>query len=170
MRRLPFVALFTLAAAPALAGEAADVAREMRLPVPVVENVFASVDAYVASAQGPANRLMAGALKEVTLKAVRSRLGNLDDSGPGKTSEASTDEGAATYKAQIRTTRRDSSESGECVDNTVTVTSSEAPPVVKDGSFVFDTAHPRVTATTWPLVFCRVRAANGDFGPWTLGR
>lgn len=170
MRRLLPVALFTLAAVPALAGETADVAREMRLPVPVVDAVFANVDAFVAAPQGPANRLMAGALKEVTLKAVRSRLSNLDDSAPGKSSEASADNGDSTYKASVRTTRRDSSESGECVDNTVTITSAEAPPVVKDGAFAFDTAHPRVSSTSWQLGFCRVRSAGGEFGPWTLGR
>lgn len=170
MRRLSLAALMLAAATPALAAETADVAREMRLPVPVVESVFANVEAYVNSAQGPANRLMSGVLKEVTLKAVKARLGNLDDSGPGKASEYSSDEHNATYKASVRTTRRESSETAECVDNSVTVTSAEAPPLVKDGAFTFDTAHPRVTSTSWPLTFCRSRTGSGDFGPWGLGR
>lgn len=169
MRRLSLAVLMLAAATPALAAESADVAREMRLPVTVVESVFANVDAYVASAQGPANRLMSGVLKEVTLKAAKARLSDLDDSSPGKTSEYSSDDRNATYKASVRTTRRDSSENGECVDNTVTVTSTEPPPVVKDGTFAFDTAHPRVTSTSWPLTFCRGRTGSGEFGPWSLG-
>lgn len=170
MRRLLAVSLLCVAATPALAGEAADVAREMRLPVAVVEDVFAQVDAYAASAEGPANRLMTGVLKEVTLKAVKSRLGNLDDAGPGKASEYSSEERNAVYKAVVRTTRRDSSEAGECVENKVTVSASEALPSVKDGAFTFDTAHPRTTSAGWPITFCRTRTGSGDFSPWALGR
>lgn len=169
MRRLLACSLLILAASPALAGEAADVAREMRLPPTVVEDVFTQVEAYAASAEGPANRLMTGVLKEVALKAVKSRLGNLDDAGPGKASESSAEERNAVYKAVVRTTRRDSSEAGECVENKVTLTSSEALPVVKDGAFTFDAAHPRTTSHTWPLSFCRTRV-GGDFGEWKLSR
>lgn len=169
MRRLLAVSLLCVAAAPALASEAADVAREMRLPVAVVEDVFAQVDAYAASAEGPANRLMTGVLKEVTLKAVKSRLGNLDDANPGKASEYSSEERNAVYKAVVRTTRRDSSEAGECVENKVTVSASEALPSVKDGAFTFDTAHPRTTSANWPLSFCRTRVGS-DFTEWKLSR
>ncbi|MGE5476327.1 MAG: hypothetical protein ACM3Q1_06710 [Bacteroidales bacterium] len=169
MRRLlPFV-LVALAPLPAFASEAADVAREMRLPVPVVEDVFANIDAYADSANGPANRLMTGVLKDVTLRAVKSRLGGLDDAGPGKASEYSSEERNAVYKAVVRTTRRDSSEAGECVENKVTVTSSEALPVVKDGAFTFDAAHPRTTSASWPISFCRTRAGS-EFGEWKLSR
>lgn len=168
VRPLPLV-LLTLAAAPALAGEAADVAREMRLPTPVAEDVFAQVDTYAASADGPANRLMTGVLKEVALKAIKSRLGSLDDTGPGKASEYSAEERNAVYKAVVRTTRRDSSETGECVENKVTLSSSEALPVVKDGTFTFDTAHPRTTSHSWPLTFCRTNSGSG-YSDWKLGR
>jgi hypothetical protein len=159
-----------LGAAPALAGDAADVAREMRLPASVVEDVFAQVDAYAAAAESPANRLMTGVLKEVTLKAVKSRLGSLDDTGPGKASEYSAEERNAVYKAVVRTTRRDSSEAGECVENKAVLTSTEAVPVVKDGSFTFDSAHPRVTSHAWAMTFCRNRVAGGDFSDWKLSK
>lgn len=152
------------------ASEASDVARETRLPLAVVENVFANVDAYATSADAPANRLMTGVLKEVALKAMKSRLGSLDDSGPGKASDASAEEGHGTYKANVRTTRRDSTETGECVENRATIGSAEALPVVKDGSFTFDAAHPRVTSYSWTVTFCRARANGGDFSDWQLTR
>ncbi len=154
----------------AFASDASDVAREMRLPLAVVEDVFANVDTYARSPDAPANGLMTGTLKEVALKAVKSRLGNLDDSGPGKASEASADERHSTYKASVRTTRRDASEASECVENKATVSSGEAIPVVKDGAFTFDTAHPRITSYSWPLTFCRTRSAGGDFSEWKLAK
>lgn len=155
---------------PALASDASDVAREMRLPVPVVEDVFANVDAYTVSPDGPSNRLMTGVLKELALKAMRSRLGSLDDSGPGKTSDASSEESHAVYKASIRTTRRDDTEARQCVENRVNLSASEALPIVKDGSFTFDTAHPRATGYAWTVTFCRVRTGSGDFSDWQLAR
>ncbi|HTH16781.1 MAG TPA: hypothetical protein VL974_09025 [Magnetospirillum sp.] len=157
-----------LANASALASDASDVAREMRLPVAVVEDAFANVDAYANSPEGPANRLATGVLKELALKAFKNRLGNLDDSGPGKGSDASAEERNAVYKANVRTTRRDATEASECAENKVTVSSSEALPVVKDGSFTFDAAHPRITSRSWTATFCRARTAGGDFGEWKL--
>ncbi|MCR6629841.1 MAG: hypothetical protein NVV74_07190 [Magnetospirillum sp.] len=164
------ILLLSASTLPASASEVGDVAREMRLPAPVVEAVFANVDAYALSADGPANRLMTGVLKEAALKAVKSRLGGLDDAGPGKASEYSAEERNATYKAVVRTTRRDSTEAGECVENKVSLTSTEALPVVKDGAFTFDGAHPRTTGYSWPLTFCRSRTTGGDFSDWTLAR
>lgn len=166
------LALFALplAGGAALAGDASDVAREMRVPVAVAEDVFANVDAYVNGPEGPANRLATGQLKELALKAFKNRLGNLDDSGPGKASEASSEERNATYKAVVRTTRRDSTEASECAENKATISAAEALPVVKDGAFTFDTAHPRITSHSWTATFCRARTAGGDFGDWKLTR
>lgn len=161
------VGLALLAAAPsAFASDASDVAREMKLPVPVVESTFTAIDAFFAAPNGPANRLASGTVKEMTLKAIRSRMNNLDDSVPGKISDASVEEKNAVYRAVVRTTRHDTTEARECVDNTVTVTGSEGVPVVKDGSFTFDTAHPRASSTSWGLSFCRTPNAGGGYSEW----
>ena len=166
IKTLALPTLCLLAALPALANEASDVARETKLPVPVVESTMANVDSFFASQAAPSNRMVSGVLKEITLKAIRNRMGGLEDSVPGKASEASAEEKNAVYKAQIRTTRHETTETRECVDNKVTLTGSEAVPVVKDGAFIFDTAHPRVTSTSWDVTFCRVPAAGGGYSDW----
>jgi hypothetical protein len=166
IKTLALTAFGLMAALPALASEASDVARETKLPVPVVEATMANVDAFFASPAAPSNRMVSGVLKEITLKAIRNRMGGLEDSVPGKASEASAEEKNAVYKAQIRTTRHETTETRECVDNKVTLTGSEAVPVVKDGAFIFDTAHPRVTSTSWDVTFCRSPAAGGGYSDW----
>jgi len=166
IKTLALTALGLMAALPALASEASDVARETKLPVAVVESTIANVDAFFASPAAPSNRMTSGILKEITLKAIRNRMGNLEDSVPGKASDNSAEEKNAVYKAQVRTTRHETTETRECVDNKVTLTGSEAVPVIKDGSFIFDTAHPRVTTTSWDVTFCRLPAAGGGFSDW----
>lgn len=157
--------VLTLAGA-ARAGDAADIAREMKLPVPVVETTLANVDAFYASASGPANRLTSGVVKDLALKAIRHRMGNLEDSVPGKASESTAEEKNGIYKAVVKTTRHETTETRECVDNRVILTSSEALPVVKDGAFGFDTARPRVASHTWDLGFCRTPSSGGGFSDW----
>ena len=151
---------------PALASDASDVARETKLPVAVVETTIANVDAFFASSSGPSNRMVSGVVKETTLKAIRNRVANLEDSVPGKASEAGAEEKNASYKAVVRTTRHETTETRECVDNKVVLTGSEAVPAIKDGAFIFDTAHPRVTTTSWDVTFCRAPVAGGGFSEW----
>ena len=164
--------VFGLAAAviarPSLASDASDVARETKLPVPVVETTIANVDDFFASAGAPSNRMVSGVFKELALKAIRNRLGNLEDSVPGKASEAAAEDKNATYKVAVRSTRHETTETNECVDNRVTLTGSEGVPVVKDGAFIFDLAHPRVTSTSWDVTFCRTPAAGGGYSDWAL--
>lgn len=157
-----------LAAGPAFASDVSDIAREMSLPTAVVEDAIAHVNAYYGSPDAPMNRMTIGVVKKLTLRAMRSRIGNLEDSTPGKMSEDSSDEYNGTYRAQIRTTRHDTSEASECVENRVTLTSSEATPSVRDGGFTFDSTHPRQTQYNWTATFCRIPGAGGTFGPWTL--
>ena len=159
--------MLTAAAVAALADDAADVAREHRMPAPVVENVFTAVDAFFASPQAPANHLTSGLFKQLTLKAVRDRMAGLDDAQPGAVSETSDEESNATYRASVRTTRHDSSETRECVENRVQLSGSEGVPSIKDGSFIFDTVHPRVTNWGWTMTFCRT-VANGTRSDWQL--
>lgn len=155
--------------AAAHASDVSDVAREMKLPVPVVDMVFRTVDGFYASADAPANRLSSGTMKELTLKAVKSRLGNMEDSQPGKSNESSAEERNAVYKAQVKTTRHETSESGECVDNTVTLIASEAQPVVRDGQFGFDSARPKVSSAAWKMTFCRSPINGGtDYSDWQV--
>jgi hypothetical protein len=151
---------------PALASDASDVAREMKLPVSVVETTFASVDAFFAQPAGPANRMMSGVVKELALKAIRARMGGLEDAVPGKASDASAEERNASYKVQVRTTRHETTETRECVDNKVAITASEGVPAIKDGAFVFDTAHPRQSSFGWDVTFCRAPLAGGGFSDW----
>lgn len=159
-------AALALTAGAALAGEAADIAREMKLPASVVETALANVDAFYGSASAPANRLTSGVVKELALKAIRHRMGNLEDSVPGKASESAAEEKNGTYKAVVKTTRHETTETRECVDNRVTLTSSEALPVIRDGAFTFDTARPRVATHTWDLSFCRTPNSGGGFSDW----
>ena len=157
-----------LTAPPALASDASDVARETKLPVPVVETTIANVDSFFTSAGAPSNHMVSGVFKELALKAIRNRLGNLEESMPGNASEASAEEKNATYKAAVRTTRHETTETRECVDNRVTLTASEGVPVVKDGAVVSDLTHPRVTTTAWDVTFCRIPAVGGGYSEWSL--
>lgn len=161
-------ALAALAAIPAWASDVSDVAREMKLPAPVVESTLAKVDAFFAQPGGPANQQASGVVKELALKAIRARMGGLEDSVPGKASDAAAEERNATYKAQVRTTRHETTEIRECVDNKVTLSAAEAMPAIKDGSFVFDQAHPRLASTAWDITFCRTPNAGGGFSDWSL--
>ena len=160
--------LAALAVRPVLAGDASDVARETKLPQPVVETTIANVDAFFASAGAPSNHMVSSLFKQLTHKAIRDLIGKLEDRMPGKISEASAEEKNATYKAVVRSTRHDTTETRECVDNVVTLTGSEGVPVVKDGAFIVDLTHPRVTTTSWNVTFCRTPAAGGGYSDWAL--
>ncbi len=164
------LAALLLAAGPgiAYAGDAGDVAAETKLPVAVVENIFTNVDAFFASPGAPSNRMTSGVFTDLTLKAVGNRMGALEDAAPGKVSNSSDEESNATYRAAVRTTSHDTSETSECVGNTVSLTASEGVPTIKDGSFVFDTAHPRVSTWGWTMTFCRTPIASGGHSAWTL--
>jgi hypothetical protein len=162
------VVLFAAGSGIARAGDSGDVAAETKLPVAVVENVFTNVDAFFASADAPSNRLTSGIFKDITLKAVRGRMGALDDAQPGKVSESSDEEANATYRAAVRTTSHDTSETSECVANKVSLAASEGVPAIKDGTFVFDNAHPRVSSWGWTMTFCRTPTGNGGHSAWTL--
>jgi len=157
---------FCLFSVAAQAGDAGDIARTVKLPQPVVESVLSNVDAYFASANAPGNQLMSGAVKTVALKAVKSQISNLDDGTPGKSADATDEEKNATYKAVVRISQRNTSESSDCVENKVTLTSAEAVPVVKDGAFTFDAVHPRATGWEWKLTFCRTAGSDGAYGEW----
>jgi len=160
--------LAVAAVAPALASDASDVAREQRLPVPAVEAVFANVDTFFEGPAAPANRLMSGVVKEQVLKALRHRVANLEDAVPGKASDSAFEDRGATYRAQVRTTRHETTEASECVDNKVTVTATEAVPAVKEGAFVFDATHPRSSTTAWDIRFCRTPLPSGGWADWAL--
>lgn len=151
----------------ASANDASDVAREQKLPTAVVESVFQNIDAFFASPDAPGNRMTSGLFKEMAIKAVKNRMASLEDSGPGKASDASADEKNAVYKVTIKTTRHETTETGECVDNKVTASGSEGVPIVKEGIFTFDVAHPKVSSHSWPMSFCRI-PVNGGFTDWQL--
>ena len=170
MRNASLVAASLLVLVPACvrADEAADIARVAKLPVPVVDNVLKNIDAFLASADAPYNRLVSGQFKDQTLKAVKARLGSLDDAAPGKSNETGFEERNATYRISVRTTSHNASETKECVDNKVTLTANEAVPAVKDGQFTFDNVHPHTTNWSWGITFCRAAASNGEFGEWQL--
>jgi hypothetical protein len=68
----------------------------------------------------------------------------------------------------VRTSRHDTSETSDCVENKVALVSSEGQPMVKDGAFGFDLVHPRVTTWGWTLTFCRTASGNGKFSDWQL--
>lgn len=150
----------------ALADDAADIARVSKIPAPVAGSVLSNVDAYFASASGPANHMMSGVVKGLALKVIKNHMDSLDDAAPGKSTDASDEEKNATYKAAIRVSRRDTSESSDCVENKITLTASEGVPAVKDGAFVFDMVHPHVTGWEWKLTFCRTPTSGGDFSEW----
>ena len=161
-------ALIATNIAAAQADDSADVAREAKVPVAVVDNVLSNVDAFFASPDAPANRMTSGVIKELALKTIKSRLSNLSDATPGKALENSVDDRNATYRVAVRTTRHDVSEASDCVENKVAVTASEGVPVVKDGAFTFDMVHPRLAKWEWALTFCRAPIGNGDFSDWKL--
>jgi len=167
---LPLTAVLAVLAAPALASDASDVAREVRLSVPVVETTFAQVDAFYAAPNGPANRLTSGLVKDLSLKAIRNRVSNLEDSVPGKVSETSAEEKHSTYRVAVRTTRHETTEAQDCVDNRVTVTVSEELPAIKDGTFTFDGVHPKISTQSWDIGFCRSPLAGGGWSDWTPGK
>ncbi|MEO5374142.1 MAG: hypothetical protein H7840_07645 [Alphaproteobacteria bacterium] len=153
----------------ASANDASDVAREQKVPVAVVESVFQNIDAFFASQNAPSNRMTSGLFKEMAVKAAKSRIASLEDSGPGKASDASSEEKNATYKVTIKTTRHETTETGECVDNKITASASEGVPVVKEGVFTFDIAHPKVTSHSWSMSFCRTPVNGGtSFTEWQL--
>lgn len=164
---LPLTAVLAVLAVPALASDASDVAREAKLPVAVVETTFAQVDSFYAAPNGPANRLTSGVVKDLALKAIRNRVSNLEDSGPGKSSEASAEEKHSTYRVVARTTRHETTEAQDCVDNRVTITVSEELPAIKDGAFTFDSVHPKISTQSWDIGFCRSPMAGGGWSDWT---
>ncbi|CCG42530.1 hypothetical protein [Magnetospirillum molischianum] len=164
---LPLTAVFAVLAVPALASDVADVAREAKLPVAVVETTFANIDAFYAAPNGPANRLTSGLAKDLSLKAIRNRVSNLEDSVPGKVSEASAEEKHSTHRVAVRTTRHETTESQDCVDNRVTVIVSEELPAIKDGAFTFDSVHPKISTQVWDIGFCRSPLAGGGWSDWT---
>lgn len=161
-------ALIPLSVGMAYASDASDIARVDKLPVPVVETVLQNVDAYFASPSAPSNRMVSGILKDLSLKAIQNRLSGLDDAAPGKASEAKFEDKNATYHAAVRTSRHDTTETSDCVENKVVLTSSEGLPIVKDGAFNFDMVHPRVTTWGWTLTFCRTATGNGEFSDWQM--
>ncbi|KIL97536.1 hypothetical protein CCC_00597 [Paramagnetospirillum magnetotacticum MS-1] len=153
---------------PSQASDASDVGREMKLPVPVVESTLSAVDSFFAAPAAPANRMVSGMVKELALKAIRHRMSNLEDSLPGKSSDSAFEDRNANYKAVVRTTRHETTEARECVDNKVVLTASEGVPVIKDGAFIFDTTHPRISTYGWDITFCRTPVASGGFSDWAL--
>lgn len=158
-----------IAASPARADDLADVARQFKLPVPVVDTVLRNVDTYFASADSPANKMTNGLIKELALKTVKAHMNGLEEGGPGKSSETTAEEKNATYKVSLRTTRHEATETAECVDSTAVVTSSEGVPVIKDGGFTFDSVHPKVTTYSWKMIFCRTPQNGGtEFSEWQL--
>ena len=152
----------------AWASDASDVARTTKLPASVVDNVLSNVDDYFASADAPANHMVSGIVKELVLKAVKNRMSNLEDAAPGKSSDQAFEDKYATYRASVRTTSHNTSETRDCVDNKISLTNSEGVPVVKDGQFAFDLVHPRVTNWSWMMTFCRAATSNGEFGEWQM--
>ncbi|MFN3075810.1 MAG: hypothetical protein ABT940_02810 [Alphaproteobacteria bacterium] len=151
------------------ASEVSDISREFKVSQAVVETVVSNIDAYFASAGAPGNRMVTGLLKELSLKATRNRIDNLEGSSPGKVSETSSEEKDATYKVSVKTVRHDTAETKECVENKATVVSTEGVPIVRDGTFVVDTSHPRVTSHSWNMTFCRAPLGGGSgYSDWQL--
>lgn len=153
---------------PAYASDSSDIARVTKLSAPVVDAVLQNVDAYFAAPDAPLNHLTSGILKDLTLKVIKNRLSNLDDAAPGKGSDSTFEDKNAIYRAAIRTTSHNTSETRDCVENKISLTSSEGLPVVKDGVFGFDTVHPRVTNWGWNVTFCRTATSAGEFSDWQL--
>ncbi|HVI51334.1 MAG TPA: hypothetical protein VM661_09015 [Candidatus Sulfotelmatobacter sp.] len=159
-------AVFCTFSGVALASDSSDVARVAKLPVPVVDSVLTNVDAYFASPSAPTDQMMSGVVKSLALKVVKSHLSSLDDTTPGKSTDATDEEKNATYKVVVRVSRRDTSEASDCVENKVALSASEGVPAIKDGAFIFDMVHPRVTGWEWKLTFCRTPTSGGDFSEW----
>jgi hypothetical protein len=157
------------AATPAFASDTGDIARRVSLSVPIVEMVLKNIDSYFESDDAPGNRLVAGTIKDLALKAVKSHIGHLEEETPGKATEQVAEDKNALYKVSLRTTRHESTETAECVDATATASSSEGVPVIKDGAFAFDMVHPHVTNYSWKMTFCRTPVNGGsDFTDWQL--
>lgn len=153
----------------ARADDVADIARQVNLPVPVVDSVLRNVTAFFATAQAPANRLTSGLFEELSLKALRNRMDDLTDSQPGKASQANAQKENATYGVTVRVTRHDITETHDCVDTAVTLSAVEALPVIQGGSFTFDSAHPKTGTYSWPLTFCRTPINGGtDYSDWQM--
>ena len=153
----------------ARANDIGDIAARLELPAPVVESVFTNIDAFFQATPAPSNQLASGLVKDVTLRAVKSHYSNLEDTAPGKNTDAQSEEKNALYKAQVRTIRHETSEVGECVESMTAVTVSEGLPIVRNGSFTFNMEHPKVTTTSWKMIFCRTPINGGsDFTDWQL--
>lgn len=162
-------AAFLLVAASAHASDTGDVARRYSLSVPVVESVLKNIDSFFASADAPDNRMTSGLLKDLALKTVKAHMSRLDEETPGKASENVVEDKNATYKVTVRTTRHEATETAECVETTATASGAEGVPVVKDGAFSFDSVHPKNTAYSWKMSFCRTPLNGGsDFTDWQL--
>ncbi len=162
-------AALLFAAASAEASDVGDVARHYNLSVPVVESVLKNIDSFFASPDAPDNRMTSGLLKDLSLKTVKTHMGRLEDEGPGKATENIAEEKNATYKVSVRTTRHESTETAECVEANATVSGAEGVPVIKDGAFAFDTVHPKTSAYSWKMAFCRTPLNGGaDFTEWQL--
>ncbi|HXP96382.1 MAG TPA: hypothetical protein VN809_06695 [Telmatospirillum sp.] len=165
---LPAV-LLVFAAASAQASDVSDVARRVGLPVPIVETVVKNIDAFFSSDNTPDNRMTSGLFKELTLKAVKTHMGRLDEGGPGKASESSAEEKNATYKVTVRTTRHESTETADCVETSATVSGSEGVAVIQEGAFTFDSLHPKTSSYSWKMTFCRTPLnGGGDYSDWQL--
>ena len=165
---LAVAAAAAITASSAQADDASDIARVKNLPPALVQSVLTNVDAFFASTNAPANHMVSGIVKDLTLKAVKDRMSNLDDATPGKSSDATFEDKNASYAASVRTSRHDTSETKDCVENKVTLTSTEGQPYVKDGAFGFDTVHPRIATWTWMVSFCRTATGSGSYSEWQL--
>jgi hypothetical protein len=165
---LPAAAVL-FATASAQASDSGDIARHYSLSVPIVESVLRNIDSFFASADAPDNRMTSGLLKDLALKTVKSHMGRLEEEGPGKASENVDEEKNATYTVSVRTTRHEATETAECVETNATVSGAEGVSVVKDGTFAFDTVHPKNSSYSWKMSFCRTPLNGGaDYTEWQL--
>lgn len=168
-KALPVAAVLLAASHPAWAGETADIAKRFSLPVPIVETVLQNVDSYFDSSDAPDNRLTIGVIKELSLKTLKGHINHLDEEGPGRVTENSTERENATYKVAFRTTRHEATESAECVEAAAKITSVEGTSVVRDGAFTFDMVHPKTSTYSWKMTFCRTPINGGsDFSDWQM--
>jgi hypothetical protein len=162
-------ALLVFAAASAQASDISDVARRVSLPVPVVETVVKNIDTFFSSDNAPDNRMTSGLFKDLTLKAVKTHMGRLDEAGPGKASESTAEDKNATYKVTLRTTRHEATETADCVETTATASGSEGVAIIQDGAFTFDGVHPKTSSYSWKMTFCRTPLnGGGDYTDWQL--
>jgi hypothetical protein len=166
---LVMLPVLAFAGTPATASDIGDVAHRLNLSNPIVETVLKNIDSFFASAEAPDNRMTSGLLKELALKTVKAHMSHLDETGPGKATENIAEEKNATYKATLRTTRHESTETAECVETSATVSGAEGVPVIKDGAFMFDTVHSKTSSYSWKMTFCRTPTNGGaDFSDWQL--